>query len=353
MGKTQEDIEKDLIAVKAYYASKGFNNSEISKLLKNEVRDVVLIQMRIEDYQELWHVDEKTVWAAVLKKPNLLGLETKGKHIPTSVESKMLDWQNTFHLDKPTLIKMILNRPQILAVGKLQDLIAGYQKALQTDQATVKKIILRTTRLVELGFDENIVRTLRFYRDTLQIDQPTLTQMVLCYPSILVYDVKKSPTSVKSKLARLNEVMPFRELRARVIEHPRILNAPANAFRLRYMLAVLADYYAGTGSATKRFFTCMTNQDTVWARLCYLKSKHMKTMSYLYYDEKRFNKHVGVKSEDLKRQYPLNAQAINYIEQEFLRIAHRWFKLNPQELGEMNMTRNSAGAVIPDDTRSL
>ena len=76
-------------------------------------------------------------------------------------------------------------------------------------------------------------------------------------------------------------------------------------------------------------------------------------MSYLYYDEKRFNKHVGVKSEDLKQQYPLDAQAINYIEQEYLRITHRWFELNPQELGEMKMTRNPAGAVIPDDTRSL
>ncbi len=353
MGKRQEDIEKDLNDVKKHYASKGFNNNAINKLVKNEIRDINLIQKRFDEYRELWHVDEKKLWAAVFKHPQLLGYEVKGKHISTSVESKMLDWQNTFQLDEPTVIEMMLNRPQMLNVGRLQDVIADYQRVLQVDQATAKNLILRQTRLAELDFDDNIVKTLKFYRDTLQIDQPTLTQMVFCYPALIIYDVKKSPTSVKSKIEKLNEVMPFKELRARVIEHPRILNTPANAFRLRYMLAVLADHYAGTNSATKKFFTCMTNQHIVWARLCYLKSKHMKTMSYLYYDEKRFNKHVGVKTEDLKQQYPLDANALNYIEQEFLRITHRWFELNPQELAEMNMTRNPAGAVIPDDTRSL
>ena len=97
----------------------------------------------------------------------------------------------------------------------------------------------------------------------------------------------------------------------------------------------------------------MTNQDKVHVRLRYMMQHGIKVMSYLYHEENRFNRAFGAKTEDLKQQYPLDAQAINYIEQEFLRITHRWFKLNTQELGAMKMTRNAADAVIPDDTRSL
>ncbi|MCQ2382878.1 MAG: hypothetical protein MJ060_03545 [Clostridia bacterium] len=354
--KTKEEVERDLIAVKEYYASKGFNDNVINKLVKNGMRDIDLIQIRIEDYQELWHIDEKTVWATVLKNPKLLGYETKGKHISTSIESKMLDWQNTFHLDKPTLIQMILNRPQMLNAGRLQDMIADYQKVLQVDQATVKKMILQATRLAEFNIDNNIVKTLKFYRDTLQIDQHTLNQMILQYPPMLGFDITESPTSVKSKIEKLNEVMPFKELRARVIEHPRILGAPANAFKLRYMLAMLADHYAGPDyDVINVFFQkgFMTEQNKVWALLCYLKSKNLKTMSHLRATEERINKRLGVKTEDLKQQYPLDAQALNQIEQEFLQITHRLFDFNQQELAEMHMTRDAAGAVIPDDTRSL
>ena len=356
MGKRQEYVDEDLRKLKEYYASLGYNHHEINKLVKNGMRDIDLIQIRIEDYQELLHVDRARVLKLILEVPYFLGYETRGKHIPTSVESKMLDWQNTFHLDEPTVIKMILSDPQMLGAGKLQDVLADYQRVLQTDQTTVKKIILKGTWLALLDIDKNIVPTLTFYRNTLQIDQPTLTQMILQYPVMLGYDISASPTSVKSKIEKLNEVMPFTELRARVIEHPKILGAPANAFKLRYMLAVLADDYAGNNIATDFFFNkgkSIDGQHKVYARLCYLKSKGLKIMSYLYVADGYFNKRLGVKTEDLKQQYPLDAQALNYIEQEFLRITHRWFELNPQELGEMNMTRNPAGAVIPDDTRSL
>ncbi len=363
--KTEENKNADLTALKEYYALLGYHDNEINKLIKQcEIRDIVLIQIRIEDYQELLHVNRARVLKLIIEFPYLLTFETKGKHIPTSVESKMLDWQNTFHLDEPTVIQIILRYPQMLAAGKLQDVLAGYQRVLQTDQTTVKKIILNKPYLVSLDIDKNIAPTLTFYRNTLQIDQPTLTQMILQYPAMLGFDIKASPTSVKSKIEKLNEVMPFTELRARVIKHPMILNAPAQNFKLRYMLAVLADDYVGKqyspdgkekNSVVETFFTSGTtkSQDTVYARLRYMMQHGIKVMSYLYHEENRFNGAFGVKTEDLKQQYPLDAQAINYIEQEFLRITHRWFELNQQELGKMNMTRNPAGAVIPEDTRSL
>ncbi len=367
-GKKQEDVEKDLIAVKEYYASLGYNHHEINKLVKNDMRDIVLIQIRIEDYQELLHVDRARVLKLIIEHPGLLGHETKGKHIPTSVESKMLDWQNTFHLDKLTVIQMIFSDPTMLNVGKLQNVLANYQRVLQADQATVKKIILKRTNLAPLDIDKNIVPTLTFYRDTLQIDQPTLTQMILQYPQMLSYDISASSSSVKSKIAKLNEVMPFTELRARVIKNPRILNAPAQNFKLRYMLAVLADDYAGKryfpdgkekSSVVEKFFNCgsIENQNTVYARLRYMMQHGIKAMCYLYYGENPFNRALGVKTEDLKQQYPLDANALNYIEQEYNRIQAKpekqqklcHLKFTPQELAAQHLKRCASGIIVPEE----
>ena len=89
MSKRQENVDEDLRKLKEYYASLGYHDNEINKLIKQcNIRDIVLIQIRIEDYQDLLHLDRARVLKLILEFPTLLGFETKGKHIPTSAESK-------------------------------------------------------------------------------------------------------------------------------------------------------------------------------------------------------------------------------------------------------------------------
>ena len=184
---------------------------------------------------------------------------------------------------------------------------------------------------------------------------------------MLGLDITASPTSIKSKIEKLNEVMPFTELRARVIKYPRILSAPAQNIKLRYMLAVIADDYAGKryspdgkerNSVVETFFNngIMANQNMTYARLRYMMQHGIKTMSYLYYDEKKFKHLSGVKTEDLKQQFPLDANALNYIEQEYNRIQAkpekqqklRHLKFTPQELAEQHLKR-CAGIIVPEE----
>ena len=371
MGTQQEKIDKNLRNVKAYYASQGLNDIAINKLIsKSCMRDIDLIEIRIQDYMDLWHVDRKTVWATILKFPRLLGMETKGKHIPNSVESRMQNWQTTFQLDKPTLIKKVLTGTSLLSVCNLQSMIDNYKKILQTDEATVKKILLKQPSLAYLDIEDNVVPTLKFYRDTLKIDQPTLTKMVLQNQRIIGFNIETSLTSVKSKIDKLKEVMPLAELREKIIAYPMILNTPAQAFKVRYMLAALADDYIRknqryTGkkekfSITERFFKTgyMTGQDKVWARFNYLVEHNFKAMNYLYYGDSQFQQWVRApKNADLIKKYPLDANALNQIEQKYNQIKGkskntkklRHLKFDPQELAAYHMKRSAAELIVPDD----
>ncbi len=385
--KTQKNKDADLLAVKRYYASLGFNESAINKLVNRcVVRDIDLIQIRIDDYKELFHDNREEVLKGISKSPDLLEAETKGKNIPTSIENKIKNLQTILHLDEAAVIKIIRRNPKITGydtvnessieeirnrlfnhsnqdkITTIKDKIKALQILLQTDVKNIAQLICKEPTLITLDIKQNIMSSMKFYRDALRLDQSTVIQMIMKYPSILNLDISESPTSVKSKIEKMHEIMPFRELRAIIIDNPKILNTPARSIKIRYMLAMLIDAYAYENnhsqrkhSTVDRFLTkdFLVSEDTVWARLCYLKSKKSNFISHIYRSKNDFYQKTGVETLDLIQQFPLNDNALNQIENDYLKLTHRLFRLNRQELDRMHLKRNAVGMVIHEDTLNL
>ena len=156
-----------------------------------------------------------------------------------------------------------------------------------------------------------------------------MIDVVLKTPSLLAFDtVGTGPTSLKVKIDKITEVVPFERLREIVVANPKIFHVPAQNFKLRYMLA------ENIGVMSKFLINgFMTGQDKVWARFCYL-DKHRGTfnMNNVYAGEKRFNHNFSVNSDDLMQRYPLDKTALARIEQDYQVKTGINLKLDQQEL---------------------
>ena len=111
-----------------------------------------------------------------------------------------------------------------------------------------------------------------------------------------------------------------------------ILSAPAQFLKIRYMLAETMDI-------EKAFilYGTLTSQDKVWARYCYLRDIGHKTYAPVYRTDRSFDSTYKVSSSELVKRYPLDKDAIDFIEKSCRERTKRDISLSDDErraLGE-------------------
>ena len=360
--QTENQVKADE-QLKAYLFSLGLNPSEVERIRsKARFYNVATIQNRINDYQTLLQTDLKTVLKIVLRYPRLLGLETFGAK-PTSVQSKIRAYQDILHVDTAKVIKMVLNYPQMLSYDCISEKqktlnvdrypeqqddfsatsvkakISDLQTALQTNETNVAKMLSNSPEIIGLSIVDNIIPTLAFFREQLQIDQATLTQMLVKFPSLIKSSIKDGPTSVKSRIEKLREIIPAQQLRELIVKRPTLISVPTQSFKIRYMMAVNAN---ALDAFLSRGF--LVNEKNVWARYCYLtsnnpsvKSSKMGNMNVirlntnLYRENAVFEKRFGVKVKDLMQEFPLDELSVQDTVERFQRATGEELTLDSNE----------------------
>ena len=341
--KSKVNVEKDLALAAKYFIGLGLKESEAIFLLsKSEVRDLDLIKIRLDDYQKLFQVDQKTVLKWILKDPKLLGLETIGKQ-DTSVQTKLKHLQDVLKVDEKIVLSMVLQTPKLIgySTDTIKHKIADYQKLLGTDENTIIKWVCCRPDVINYDLTENVAATLQLYRETLNIDSATLLQMLLDFPSLITYGIDDSATSVKTKMEKICEVLSPEQARELMIEKPMILTAPAQSFKIRYMLAAVM------GVSSQFANNCIFGEKKVYARFRHLIRKHPTAMkrSLVYASEKKFNQYAGAKTTDLLATFPLDLATVKEVEQSFSKLTGRQLELNDQEL-------QALGLQLPEQTKT-
>ncbi len=217
-------------------------------------------------------------------------------------------------------IAKVLGKTNMRSLTLIQQRLADLQKVLRIDAPTVVHMVVTWPDL--LGHDGiEVVNKIQDYQKLLQIDEPTVVQMMINRPHLIGYNTMgEGPTAVKSKINKFTAAIPLEQLRDWVVRFPAILDMPAQAFKIRYMLA------ANLGITT-RFFQAgfMTNQSKVWARACHL-NRHpgIFNLANVYISEKFFHGMFHVSSSELMQKYPLDQTAVAQIEQDYLaRTGHK------------------------------
>lgn len=330
-----------------YLTTLGMDTRATEKVLrKNTARETTLVQQKMADYQTLFQIDQPTLFKLIRKFPAMLGYDVLSDS-PTSVKSKMKNFQTLLQTDAKTVAKMLIAVPTILGYDTVNDTptsIKGkfkqYQTILHTDAKTLRHMI--TIFPAMLGYDTvsdnptSVSSKCEYLKTSLQIDDQTLLKMLTKAPILLAMDTTSTgPSSLTAKIQKLKAVMPAEQMRETIITCPTIFTVPAQAFKIRYMLAENNDvmpYFLHKGF--------MTNQEKVWARACHL-AHHLGILnpSNVYRDEKQFNRIFGVKSADLMRAYPLNQTAVACIEHRYYVKTGHSLTLDQQERAAIGLEK--------------
>lgn len=341
-------MKKDFRAdFKHYLTTLGMEARAMERALrKHTARDLALVQPKIEAYQKLLHVDQKTVVKLIAKFPAMLGYDVDSDS-PTSVKNKMQNFQTILQIDARTVEKMIIAAPQILGFDTINDTptsikskVKDYQRVLHADDKTLRHMVTIFPNM--LGYDvvsdspTSTANKVQFLKAALGVDDQTLLQMLVKAPVLLAMDTTGTgPSSLSAKIAKLNHVIPADKLRECITTCPMVFTVPAQAFKIRYLLA---ENVGAMGKFLKKGF--MTNQNKVWARACYFsRFPSVYNPNNVYRDEKQFSRCFGVKSVDLMQRYPLDQAAVYQIEKTYLMKTGNLLTLDQQERAAIGLEK--------------
>ncbi len=308
------------------------------------------INNKIENYAEILGVNSDTMNKIVNYNPHVS--EIKPESLKKKVEdlekvfndearsviianSKILDldFKTENQFDKNAVMK--LDEQELRDSTSVKDKIKYCQIILGISEDEVINMVRKFPALLLHDVIKRIKNLLNYFQDTLHVDRRTLLQTVIACPRLLSYDsTNTNATSLKTKIQKMNEVMPMQEVLTLIIKNPQILSVPAQSFKLRYMLATIS----GT---MERFLSSgfLTNEKKVYARLCFLQKKNPKFFNKedLYRTEKVFAKRFNAKSSELMEKYLLDAAAIAQIEMAYQNITGKTVKLDQQERANLGL----------------
>lgn len=375
---------QDLNELKQYYASLGMNERAIEKMVsRSGMRTPALIQQKIEkyqtwlqidtptavrlitrfpnmlnygldsweanpvekrmkDYQDLLHADAKTVAKLITAYPALLSFDSVSDK-PTAVKSKIQDFQTYLHADLATVQKMIIAFPMMLGLDTkttVKNKIADLQTALQADTATVAKIVTAFPQVLGYEITGNsptaVNHKLQDLKEIFRTDDQTLTSMLAKAPVLLGLDTASNgPTSLRTKMDKMRAVLAPEQLQAAMVKKPALLTMPAQAFKIRYLIAEQF-------GVTPRFLQVgfMIHQNKVWARASYLnRQPGVFNLNNIYIGEKRFSERFGVATADLMQHYPLDQAAVTNLENHYyIKTGHK-LTLDQQERAVLGLEK--------------
>ena len=199
-------------------------------------------------------------------------------------------------------------------------------------------MIVSTPELIGRDINSNsetsVKSKIKAYKNLLKMSDEEARKMIIALPSLLCYDFGDGKSSMKSKIEKLQQTIPFEHLRNIAIENPLIFSAPAQSFKIRYMMASVMD-------KLPQFLSCgfMVNEKKVWARLCHLIFINSTAVSYIYINEKVFIGRFGASSEDLLKKYPLDEKAVKEIERAYFEKTGEKMTLDENELTQLGIER--------------
>ena len=319
------------------------------------------IEQSIKDLCKLFGFDKQTTINIFSRCPKLIGYTIKTIHERTSFIGKQLGMTAKGRAEIAKLVKAF---PEIIMRSEdaIQQGIAFYAR-LFGDQSKATSNLRSNPRLLGLS-EENINNRIKDYRQVLGMDTKEVSEMLSIYPMILTktkdnverhilylqeslaIDKKQAISLIKKNPALINfskenifrKVASFKKIGYTtddIVTNTRLFGTPNNTFTFRYMLSCVF-------AERKEFLRlAMQNEKKTYARGRHLKDNDK--FSLLSCDEKMFQKRVGVASEDLIKQYPLNRESIKIVQVLYNQKGHQ----PPLQLSEEEIQAILATEVKP------
>ncbi len=188
-----------------------------------------------------------------------------------------------------------------------------------------------------LGYDTNsdgptsIKGKVEFYRTYLKLSDNEIKNMIIKSPSLLGLDTNTDgPKSVKTKLNKLKTFIEPNRLIELIKNDPNFLCVPAQKFKIRYMLATDLNF-------SDIFNNCklITGEATVWARFCFLNENGIDKYYNVFVSKKVFKRIYGADTDYLVEKYPLDKEAIKFIEETYMQKTGHKLTLDESELSAL------------------
>ncbi len=374
--------------LKEFLLNFGFGKNDVAKIFeKVKVRDVNIIKAKIENYKVLLKLSDSDVRKLIMDFPTLLSFDVVSKS-ETSVKGKLKAYKEMLQLSDSEIKKISLTFPPLLSFDVVSESetsvkgkIKAYKELLQLSDKEIRKMIVSYPALLGydtvsesetsvkgkikaykellqlndrkigslfatfpslLGYDmiseseTSVKGKIKAYKELLQLSDDEITKMIRHMPALLFLDTSSEKiSSVKTKIAKIQQMIPFDRLREVAIKTPAIFIAPAQTFKIRFMLASIVDRMPS-------FFNSnglMTSEKKVWARLCHIQSTNCEAKSYVYQGEKFFVNHLGVSSEELMKKYPLDEKAVKKIEKAYFEKTGKSMALDKNERAKLGLER--------------
>lgn len=197
---------------------------------------------------------------------------------PTSIASKMQFLHDYFGFDA----KQVLCFPQLL----------GLDTSLNTDNPSA------------------LINKLHFYEREIGLTTRDLAQ----FPNLLGYDCDPNsdkPTAIikKIELLKANNISTeiFKQL-------PMIVAMPCDSIKLRYMMYRLS----GLDKLASNSTIFIQNEQKTYSRLRYLSTlERVPNKKSIIFNEVKFHKVFGVTTAQLMQEYPLDEDAVHFVEAEY------------------------------------
>ncbi len=275
----------------------NIDDKNIAKIqAKIKIRDIELIKSKIDYFKTTLSFSNQEIAEVIVAFPKILTLDTKSDK-PDGVKEKIKFYKDALKLtDK-----------------ELHDFIKSLPNALGYDTVTDKP--------------KSVKSKLKFYKENLGMSDEQLIKFIKNSPYVLSYDtISKKPTSVKSKLEILHKIGISND---QIIVLPKMLAYPAQSLKMRLMLKAI--YYGTTESFD---YGMMFNEQLVYARAKFVKSRNDIPSKLIYQNDKRFSQRTNTTSEELLKQYVLTQEIALQIQNEFNKDAKEKLILTETELSQ-------------------
>ena len=291
------------------------------------------VKSKLNFFKETFSLSDIELIKLIKTAPDLLNYDTVGNG-PTSINGKIKFYKETLHLDDIELAKIVKLIPQYLSfdTASIEFKLNFYKNLLGLSDSEVILLIKSAPALLCLDVvstsPTSVKSKLKFYKDNFSLTDKELTELIKFFPMILAYDiinVKEARTGAKVKLALLNQMGVDKE---DILKNPILLAHPATRLRIRFM--ILNQVYSKEDILKSRFL--MTPEDKTYARLQYLLNKTDRTnLTDIKTDDAHFIKKYGITTTELKKLYPLDEKAIEWVENQFNKKNNSKWKLTPIE----------------------
>ncbi len=224
-------------------------------------------------------------------------------------------------------IEKIKVRKYVKNIESLEQKIEFYKSNFSLTEEKVIGMIVRYPEL--LGHDTvsdeptSMKAKVKFYKEKLGLSGEEVGKMVEVFPAFLGYAIdEEGEKSLITKTKYLKQVLSEES----IVKNAKNYVCPALRTKIRFML--LSEKYSEVEIA--KGSRLMTSEGKLWARKSFFESKGLFKLC-LTINESQLVEDYGVTTDELIEKYPITAQVIGVIEEEYFRRTGAVLQLDKQE----------------------